>query len=79
MSAPKLSSQANAGQMAAQIIGRFNATLNQLDKVLADGIPANPAMGQNPSSDAIPAADIKAALGDAAVAKIQSTIAAWTA
>ena len=79
MSAPKLSPQANAGQIAAQIIGRTTQQNQQLANVLANGIPAIPANGANPGSEAVTAADLNAALGSVAVAKLQAQITSWNA
>ena len=77
MSAPVLTPQAAAGQAAANTIGQINRTVQSIQQILTNGVPAM--KGPQGDTAAISADDLQAALGTAAIAKLQAVVAAWTA
>ena len=65
-----------AEQAAVNIVNQLNNVSMNVSGILANGIPARPAQGNNPPVPAIAAADISAALGDAALGQINAALTA---
>lgn len=65
--------------VANQIAQQINGTVSRIQQILANGIPARPAVGNQPAQPAISADAIKAALGPVNLAKIQAAVAALSA
>ena len=61
-----------AGEIGARIVAEINGAFAQANNIIAHGVPANPAAG----TPAVTAADIQAAIGTAALAKIAAATAA---
>jgi len=64
-------------QLAAQnLVNQLNNTGANISNILANGLPARPAIGSNPAVPAVAPADINAALGSVALAQIATLSAA---